>query len=65
MLFPTLFGNFNLTSIFHSIDDKNFDDEAEFLQELNSANGEAILFQGLEQSLNITDSGNLYNLDQK
>jgi hypothetical protein len=59
-----LFIDLNLKTPFYPNDDNFIKDTPEFTQELQNANGDSILFQGIEQSLNITDTGNLYNLNQ-
>jgi len=65
VLFPMIFINSNFVTPFHSNNNAYINEEKGFQQELKSANGDSILFQGTEQSLNITDTGNLYRFDQE
>ena len=43
----------------------NFEPQTDYEYSLMSSNGDPILFQGTESSVNITDYGNLYELNQE
>ena len=64
ILVSLLFFNSILNITFHSDDNDYINDKKIFKHELNGANGDTILFQGLKPSLNITDTGNLYKFNQ-
>ena len=60
-----IFINSNFVTPFQSNNNAYINEEKGFPQELKSANGDSILFQGTESSLNITDIGNLYEYNQE
>jgi len=68
ILFLTLLVNLyvfnisNQSSIYSNINGENFDG---YNQNLEISNGQSLLFQGIESSLNINDTGNLYELNQE
>ena len=67
ILFLILLFDTNIFNIFNQNADKydKIDEFGQYDQSLLSANGESILFEGSEASLNITDFGNLYEYNQE